>query len=47
ATLITTRKDYVKFNDLNNNIICLDVELSINNPDLLNEKIFKKAQIFN
>ncbi|ABV73864.1 tetraacyldisaccharide 4'-kinase [Rickettsia canadensis str. McKiel] len=47
ATLITTRKDYVKFHDLNNNIVCLDVELSINNPNLLNEKIFKKAQIFN
>ncbi|AAU04164.1 tetraacyldisaccharide 4'-kinase [Rickettsia typhi] len=43
AILITTRKDYVKFNYLNNKIICLDVELSINNPDLLNEKIFKKA----
>ncbi|WP_341787504.1 tetraacyldisaccharide 4'-kinase [Rickettsia endosymbiont of Cantharis rufa] len=47
AILITTRKDYVKFNDLNDVIICLDVELSINNLDLLNEKIFKKAQIFN
>ncbi len=43
ATLVTTRKDHVKFNDLNNNIVCLDVELSINHPDLLNEKIFKKA----
>ncbi|AFC70839.1 tetraacyldisaccharide 4'-kinase [Rickettsia australis] len=47
ATLITTRKDHIKFNDLNNNIVCLDVELSINNHDLLNEKIFQKAQIFN
>ncbi|MCC8468008.1 MAG: tetraacyldisaccharide 4'-kinase [Rickettsia endosymbiont of Eriopis connexa] len=47
ATLITTRKDHIKLNDLNNNIVCLDVELSINNLDLLNEKIFKKAQIFN
>ncbi|HJD59138.1 MAG TPA: tetraacyldisaccharide 4'-kinase [Rickettsia endosymbiont of Omalisus fontisbellaquei] len=43
ATLITTRKDYVKLNDSNDEIICLDVELSINNSDLLNEKIFKKA----
>lgn len=42
ATLITTRKDYVKLNDSNNDIICLDVELSINNPNLLYEKIFKK-----
>ncbi|WP_218459849.1 tetraacyldisaccharide 4'-kinase [Rickettsia sp. TH2014] len=48
ATLITTRKDYVKFSEFSyNDITCLDVELSINNPDLLNEKIFKKAQIFN
>ncbi|AFE52306.1 tetraacyldisaccharide 4'-kinase [Rickettsia prowazekii str. GvV257] len=47
AILITTRKDYVKFNYLNDEIICLDVELSINNPDLLNEKIFKKAKILN
>ncbi|HJD55410.1 MAG TPA: tetraacyldisaccharide 4'-kinase [Rickettsia endosymbiont of Pyrocoelia pectoralis] len=42
ATLITTRKDYVKINDPNNAIICLDVELYINNSDLLYEKIFKK-----
>lgn len=48
ATLITTRKDYVKFSEFSyNDITCLDVELSINNPDLLNEKIFKKVQIFN
>lgn len=48
ATLITTRKDYVKLNEFSyNDVTCLDVELSINNPDLLNEKIFKKAQIFN
>lgn len=45
ATLITTRKDYVKINDLNNSIICLDVELSINNPDLIYEKISKKDPI--
>jgi len=47
AILITTRKDYVKFNDLTNDIVCLDVELSINNPainnlGLLYEKIFEK-----
>lgn len=48
ATLITTRKDYVKLSKFSyNDITCLDVELSINNLDLLNEKIFKKAQIFN
>ncbi|MGX6960187.1 MAG: tetraacyldisaccharide 4'-kinase [Rickettsia endosymbiont of Pentastiridius leporinus] len=89
ATLITTRKDYVKINNPNNAIVelnserfrqdefkeepaqrtkvrehrrmpqnslessflndavCLDVELSINNPDLLYEKIFKKAPIYN
>lgn len=42
ATLVTTRKDYVKIGDSSDIIICLDVELSINNPDLLYEKIFKK-----
>jgi len=42
ATLITTRKDYVKINNQDNKIVCLDVELSTNNPDLLYEKIFKK-----
>lgn len=43
ATLITTRKDYIKISDSKNNILCLDIELSINNPDLLYEKIFKKV----
>ncbi|XVN40361.1 MAG: tetraacyldisaccharide 4'-kinase [Rickettsia endosymbiont of Argas persicus] len=42
AVLITTSKDYVKIGDFKHNIICLDVELSINNSDLLYEKIFKK-----
>lgn len=42
ATLVTTRKDYVKIGDSSDIIICLDVKLSINNPDLLYEKIFKK-----
>lgn len=42
ATLITTRKDYVKIGDSSDIIVCLDVKLSINNPNLLYEKIFKK-----
>lgn len=38
ATLITTRKDYVKIGDSSDIIVCLDVKLSINNPNLLYEK---------